>query len=1165
MGLIDVSQARGIRLGGIPALLLCTLCAFLATAPIAHSIQLMDDNFESYAPGDQPGLPAPPDGSLSPWTSNGTPAQVGIVDLGGNQALTFQYDNTTPLINVVRNFPVQSASDPLPVLQLDFRVRFQSGAPTLEDGLVELFLSNFSNGHGVRLRMRPYISSSVQSGFYVISGGSAPGVGNQFASVLPQVDLDVWYAVRVKADLLTQTFQVIVTNTVTAVSRTSPHFLFPAIGITEMGRFVVQQSGGFEAMDLVLDDIHLEAVETVADILPPSRPTGLGVQEVGADLQLSWSPSMDNRGSVTAYRVYRNGVFLDSVAGESYIDLGQSGLTPLRYEVSAVDPSTNESGKSEPFLYGTCLVTGGDNALTHFRLAVDFEGDTPSEGNFYGAEGLLGNPFPTAGQISLIDEGAPRGFVAEFEGHDDFLDGQIRRASERSALIFDASVLGDTGTLSFRVRWNGLRGWADTEESWLAFLAPLVGEVGFSTDETGTGLAIVKDATGHLVLAIHQFERAAISADYRDAAGLVPATETPIAIDVSSFADDDWIQIRLAWEKSSGRVSLGAEAIQVPGDTIFGDAPWRSLAFGTPPSLRDLDLALGFDGQIDSIVVDDRYAPDLHCEPAVLPAELPASATPAPATAAQPTFFAGDTELELVEEQARQHLARVLEMQAFGGWRYRVAYPSFMPFLSQNVVIPFSDRYVNGAKAGNSAGIALRVLAAYEVLGEPAYLAAARECADRLITFQHDDPTFAGALPYGALMNPLTGELAEIFRRDIMPIEDHVQTHPIALFWRLFDLTGDVTYRDAADLSLASLLSAQNPNGSWSHHVNVSDGFGETFGNERQGGELTDFTTTETMTIMLWAYRRSGDSQYLVAYLAAAEWLVDAAIRNEFIAGWAGQYDDQDNPVDARPFEPPGISLNEGMTGPPLALLEAYRMTGHVPFLAPVFAWRNWMRDAELPPDPEGMHQGGWYPYYHHLTGEPIKYVNGISVTVDPRDVGRFGMTGVLDAVDDILSPYPSYASDPATIANDISIESTVVAASNTIFDSAIGSWGFGDTLHGVILSPSTSRLMPMLRALFLGRQRNGGLPYDHRFSAMTRSDWYDVLAHEYARADLIAPLTQTELDAVGFVPVPEPAFGIGLASALLGLVAATKRSKSTTRWQTVQKAERQYGAWVSG
>ncbi|WP_161944615.1 nucleoside hydrolase-like domain-containing protein, partial [Sedimentisphaera salicampi] len=82
------------------------------------------------------------------------------------------------------------------------------------------------------------------------------------------------------------------------------------------------------------------------DTQAPTAPSGLSVTNVSSSsAALSWSASTDNI-AVEGYKVYRDGVYIDSTSSTSYIDSSLNPETAYSYSVSAFDAADNDSNLS---------------------------------------------------------------------------------------------------------------------------------------------------------------------------------------------------------------------------------------------------------------------------------------------------------------------------------------------------------------------------------------------------------------------------------------------------------------------------------------------------------------------------------------------------------------------------------------------------------------------------------------------------------------------------------------------------------------------------------------------------------------------------------------------------------------------------------------------------
>ncbi|MBN2094282.1 MAG: peptidoglycan-binding protein [Candidatus Zambryskibacteria bacterium] len=82
------------------------------------------------------------------------------------------------------------------------------------------------------------------------------------------------------------------------------------------------------------------------DTINPSIPTNLLATVVSySQIDLSWSASTDNVG-VSAYRIYRNGIEINTTENTSYSDTNLTANTSYSYKISAYDTAGNRSEES---------------------------------------------------------------------------------------------------------------------------------------------------------------------------------------------------------------------------------------------------------------------------------------------------------------------------------------------------------------------------------------------------------------------------------------------------------------------------------------------------------------------------------------------------------------------------------------------------------------------------------------------------------------------------------------------------------------------------------------------------------------------------------------------------------------------------------------------------
>jgi len=265
---------------------------------------------------------------------------------------------------------------------------------------------------------------------------------------------------------------------------------------------------------------------------------------------------------------------------------------------------------------------------------------------------------------------------------------------------------------------------------------------------------------------------------------------------------------------------------------------------------------------------------------------------------------------------------------------------------------------VSNDKSTSTATAGARFLFAYEVLGDPAYLFVARQTGEFYLQAQDR----RGFWHHGYTVS-IHGPRPSGSSEKHIKLQDSVQTHPLFFLAYLHRLTEDERYLAAAKKSGEFILHAQNPNGSWSHHFNMVKDIGETHTGLPQGGELNDLAMNDCMDSMLLMHHLTKDAKYVESLLRAGDWLVRSQQRGPTYA-WADQYDRDDNPVWAREFEPPGVSLR----GSALAcrgLLLMYDITADAKYLAPVEKYAEWLKSVRA-------RDKCTYAFYDHNTGRPI-------------------------------------------------------------------------------------------------------------------------------------------------------------------------------------------------
>jgi hypothetical protein len=702
------------------------------------------------------------------------------------------------------------------------------------------------------------------------------------------------------------------------------------------------------------------------------------------------------------------------------------------------------------------------------------------------------NRFSASNLVEVVEFAGAKGRAAHFVGSTVESGHPAPSPIEHHALIFSGVNLPSrAGWIDFRLRTDGLPPREQHRRRWIVALPPVVGELYFNAAEVGLGIGLLQDEQGDLVLALHRFVNARLTADYRSKkmrTGM--AAPDAIAIRFSaeeSDATQSWRRIRIGWDQTAGKVFLGVDDELRSAEVDFPETRFRALILGSPPRILNVQDDVGFSGYLDELIVS---APS---------ASPPESATkPSTSREHAPT----DPEAQWakkVELGVRRHLDLILETQRAGGWSPNVALPSGLHFLSAPAVLPHGDRLYFGMGRASSVVVAMILLRGYEVLGDPRYLKAARSIGDRLLELQNETGTWPGQ----ALLSDSGASVRQNAKYAIL--KDRTQTMPILLLWQLYDVTGDERYEVAASRGVDFLQTAQNPSGSWPNRVVIASGRRESMSGLEGAGEINDFATSDAMNINLVMYRRTSDVEYLDRYLRGADWLA-RVFQDGPAKGWAKQYDANDCPITARHHEPVGVAFRE-MDDVPRTMLEAYLLTGSPRYREILKRWAVYVRSVK--------DEKGWYPYYDIDTGKPIKRVGGQRVPADPRERRDYGVTRVLARVDRALRSNGEHRKSRPEPAKESERLRRRAVKEVDAMSPRFGSWVSTIGPQGPVMNPNNPRVLVMLHALADAGVGSSSREWD---KAWRDEDWRDEFGRVMPSDVLHRRLDARALSAVASV-----------------------------------------------
>jgi hypothetical protein len=307
------------------------------------------------------------------------------------------------------------------------------------------------------------------------------------------------------------------------------------------------------------------------------------------------------------------------------------------------------------------------------------------------------------------------------------------------------------------------------------------------------------------------------------------------------------------------------------------------------------------------------------------------------------------------EDMVRATVDKMLSLQRHGGWHDFYQWPTYEPSEWGSFGRGVNLWFTTNGDMGNL------LLRAWRVWGDDRYLDAALDLARML---QETQFPIGGWNYYYAYTR---GKF--IPRSDHAYIAQQMQSNPIRFLTFLAGLTGDKgareTIRKAADFH----LQAQGPGGWWGWEAYPMNSKKGPYGHPA----LNDAVTPQAMAdlfVMYWLLR---DPRCVEAIYRGAAWILAAQLGPPTY-GWADQYDERNNPVWMRNFEPPAVSMQAvGSVIPALTML--YDITGSDHYLQPLQNCLTWLDSV-----PEK--DRGWL-WYDPKTQRPVVAYDNEMLPVD--------------------------------------------------------------------------------------------------------------------------------------------------------------------------------------
>jgi hypothetical protein len=85
------------------------------------------------------------------------------------------------------------------------------------------------------------------------------------------------------------------------------------------------------------------------DLTPPTQPFGVVAKSTGGSAtELNWKPATDDETGIAAYKIYRNGILIETVKGLTFVDKDSDSRAENAYSIAAVNYHGTEGKRSDP-------------------------------------------------------------------------------------------------------------------------------------------------------------------------------------------------------------------------------------------------------------------------------------------------------------------------------------------------------------------------------------------------------------------------------------------------------------------------------------------------------------------------------------------------------------------------------------------------------------------------------------------------------------------------------------------------------------------------------------------------------------------------------------------------------------------------------------------------
>lgn len=420
-----------------------------------------------------------------------------------------------------------------------------------------------------------------------------------------------------------------------------------------------------------------------------------------------------------------------------------------------------------------------------------------------------------------------------------------------------------------------------------------------------------------------------------------------VSVPVADLKAEDWHHLLASWDlRGTGRLWL-----LVDGNGLSVDLKQKPDQLPPNPGMNVVFGGLwGLPG--DNVAVSECDLDDLRLEDCTIESRL--AGTPALQTAQL-----DETRLLTETDLSRAMLDKLLELQFHGGWASAYQWPTYTPtgwgLVGRGVDMWFP--YCSWAGAA--------LLRGWMLWGDDRYLEGAREAADMFCRTQRPNGTWSDEYTYARGEFEPWGGYAYIAQA--------MQSNQIRFLAMMSKVLGEERYGQALRKAGDWMVSIQFPNGAWGWEAYPADHTGP-YGHPA----LNDATTPQAMSDLFVIWGATSDEKYLRPVEKGAQWIIDAQAAAPTY-GWADQYNEKNEFIWMRNFEPPAVSM-QAIGAAAWGLTLAYDLTGDSKYLEPLKRVLTWL-DA-MPQD-----QRGWL-WYDPKTNVPVvAYYNEMLPVTDPKAI----------------------------------------------------------------------------------------------------------------------------------------------------------------------------------